>query len=237
MLRLILLLVLVSEPLNPALPPEWAIWNVGQGQWVTRADLFDCDHFDMGGEIFPQQVIQLCEHKRNRVYFSHWDWDHIAFIEKVRQRFKILCVAARPAGPSRGRDYLLKGIPNCERKGGEVQELTPLAIQSKRPNDHSRIFVVDRRILIPGDSTSSQERFWSQGLPNTIQVLVAGHHGSKTSTSETLLRYLPNLSLVVASARRKKYGHPHYEIVDRLITNGIPILSTEDWGSVFLRVD
>lgn len=237
MLRLIFLLILVSEPLNPALAPEWVIWNVGQGQWVTRVDLFDCDHFDMGGEVFPERVTELCESKRNRVYFSHWDWDHIAFIKRIRQRFKILCIAAHPAGPSRGRNYLLRGIPDCKKSHAQIRELTPTRIQSKRPNDHSRIFVVDHRMLIPGDSTSSQEKFWSQNLPNTIQVLVAGHHGSKTSTSTTLLRRLPNLSLAVASSRRKKYGHPHHEVVNRLLTQGIPILSTEDWGAIFLRLE
>lgn len=68
----------------------------------------------------------------------------------------------------------------------------------------------------------------------SVRVLALGHHGSRTSTSKDLLKELPNLKLAIASARKRRYGHPHRETVEALGKFKVPILSTEDWGNIVI---
>ena len=58
----------------------------------------------------------------------------------------------------------------------------------------------------------------------------------EASTSDDLLNRLPNLRLVIASARFARYHHPSIETVTRLRARGVPLLRTEDWGSIALQL-
>jgi competence protein ComEC len=101
-------------------------------------------------------------------------------------------------------------------------------------NDLSRVFQW-KNILIPGDSPIKQERIWGHNSDTRSQILILGHHGSRTSTSDTLLNHLPNLKFAIASARKSVYGHPHKEVLQRLKTHHIPLLRTEVWGNIILE--
>ncbi|MBK7961611.1 MAG: hypothetical protein IPK04_10715 [Bdellovibrionales bacterium] len=84
------------------------------------------------------------------------------------------------------------------------------------------------------------EKIWAANLTNLetkqIKVLILGHHGSKTSTSEALLQRLPRLKFAIATARESRYGHPHFVVLNRLRQHRIPILRTEDWGHIGLEL-
>ena len=94
----------------------------------------------------------------------------------------------------------------------------------------------DSGFLLPGDSTKSAEKIWSNDFKNISEtkVLVLGHHGSRTSTSAALLNKLPHLQMTIASARKARYGHPNTEVLQRLRIKKTPVLKTEDWGSIWL---
>jgi len=103
----------------------------------------------------------------------------------------------------------------------------------KQSNEFSRVFVIEGQILAPGDSTHKEELLWAKTARSfPIQLLILGHHGSKTSTSSTLLRNLPFAEQAIASCRKARYGHPHAEVLARLRQAGIAAISTEDWGSI-----
>ena len=52
--------------------------------------------------------------------------------------------------------------------------------------------------------------------PHLPVVLVAGHHGSATSSSERWLRYLRPNWVLVQAGYRNQHGHPSTEVVQRL---------------------
>jgi competence protein ComEC len=116
----------------------------------------------------------------------------------------------------------------------------------KTANEVSRVFVIEKTILAPGDSTEKAEKYWAPQLTfhqinqtpeqNRIRILVLGHHGSRTSTSAALLSRLPHINAAIVSARKKKYGHPHAEVVARLRNKKIPMLLTEEWGSIHFQM-
>ena len=67
-------------------------------------------------------------------------------------------------------------------------------------------------------------------LPD-LEVLVAGHHGSKYSTSARLLRQT-SPELVLISVGENSYGHPSQEVLDRIAAIGAAVLRTDENGDI-----
>ncbi|MEK7357918.1 MAG: ComEC/Rec2 family competence protein, partial [Bdellovibrionota bacterium] len=213
---------------------ELVVWNVGQGSWATMTTPESCLHFDLGGEFAPWDKIRsACEGRRNEAIFSHWDWDHVSFASSAAKRFG-LCVLAEPGGKKpEKRSNLLLELPRCTESLAGLVEHTPLPTKrSLGSNASSRVFSF-AGALFTGDVPKRQESKLRK-LART-RVLIVSHHGSKTSSSEEfLIRVAPKLAVV--SARTAKYGHPHAVVVDRLRRLGIPLLRTEDWGSIHVQM-
>jgi competence protein ComEC len=243
----LLAVLLVSCPIADEFRPFAIVWNIGQGQWVTVVTNSTCLHFDMGGERTLPPVLHYCFERKNRVYLSHGDLDHIKFLPWGEHHLPQLCDAAPPLDKiNQRKQSMVAQVPIChyEITTGEVKvvEITPpIDEKSSGHNELSRVFVVEgpnHSILIPGDSTADAEKVWAKKLRSLppIQILVAGHHGSRTSTSADLLNALPQLEVVIASARKSRYGHPHPEVVSRLHSRHVPLFSTEQWGSIAVQL-
>ena len=69
-------------------------------------------------------------------------------------------------------------------------------------------------------------------LPD-IETLVAGHHGSKTSTSEELLDALTPEQVCI-SVGSNRYGHPHAEVLWKLKERGCGVYRTDLQGDIHL---
>lgn len=224
---------------------ELIVWNVGQGSWATVVDREACLHFDLGGEHAPLEAIASnCRQKTNFVYYSHWDWDHIGLTRAAQSVLPDLCVVERPGGESTAANKLrmLAELRDCaERKQttGPFRVSAPTRVTELRhlnspptANGQSRVFLF-RGVIFPGDSPSTQEKVWGP-FARSAHILIAGHHGSKTSTSLRLLAELKSVRQIVVSARREKYGHPHRAMLDRAYEGRFAVLTTEDWGSIHI---
>lgn len=121
------------------------------------------------------------------------------------------------------------------RKPAASQLLTSKPANKVGSNELSQVIRFGD-FLFPGDSPVSAEKSWSQ-MPwvSSARILVLGHHGSRTSTSEELLERIPDLKLAISSARYERYKHPHPEVLYRLKRHHIPILKTEDWGNIWFQ--
>lgn len=268
----ILLYIFLSATRAQAVEKQLAVWNVGQGLWVTLISDDQCEHFDAGGEFAPFDRIEaVCRPRMNYLHLSHWDWDHISLTKAASETLPKFCLKDPPRGKteSQSKINLISRLKNCDAAqftqiddARSVQKLnekdavielswSPVKEQRRRKhpttnraaaatNDESRVYFADES-LITGDSPRRQELQWSCGkrfsqLAQRTHILVLGHHGSKTSTSEELLARLPNLRQAIASARFARYGHPHEEVVRRLKSHGIALLRTEDWGSLIFNL-
>ena len=222
------------------------IWNVGQGQMVTYSDIKTCLHFDMGGEFFPiKKLIKECGQKENKVFFSHWDWDHINFTKRAWKRLPSFCRLNTPGGKgSEKKQNFLSPIPFCGKRAIKASKKLFREVffpagrnKDKRATDankHSRVVVLKNTVLIPGDAPGSSEKLWSKNIKVPIKVLVVSHHGSRYSTTSQLLKYLPRLKVAVASARKKRYGHPHPLVKKRLAQKGVSLISTEQFNHIHI---
>ena len=88
-------------------------------------------------------------------------------------------------------------------------------------------------MLITGDADAFVEKMLVkyQPIPD-IEVLVAGHHGSRNSSCEEFLRAAaPELALISAGTNNA-YGHPAPETLERLEAVGSEIHRTDREGTV-----
>jgi len=218
-------------------PPELIVWNVGQGQWATIIDDQACWHIDMGGEFAPWKEIRaLCRTRENRISLSHWDMDHIGFAGGARSQLPNLCLINAPEGPaSVKKESLVLSLPRCGVPSPYTQWSNP---KGKTANAKSWV-VLWRGVLAPGDSPRDQEKLWTRHLEGLekVRFFILGHHGSRTSTSVELLQRLTHVKLAIASSRFRRYGHPHEEVVRELDHARIPLLRTEEWGTIHMRLD
>lgn len=70
-----------------------------------------------------------------------------------------------------------------------------------------------------------------KALPD-IELLVVGHHGSSTSTSESFLREIKPEYAVISVGRGNSYGHPTEQTLSRLGAAGCEIYRTDWMGTI-----
>lgn len=85
--------------------------------------------------------------------------------------------------------------------------------------------------LLTGDAEAKQEidlLLSAQDL--TAPIFKLGHHGSKTSNQAAFLAAVEPDTVVVSAGKDNKFGHPHEEVMERVVDTEIK--STADEGSI-----
>lgn len=103
------------------------------------------------------------------------------------------------------------------------------------PNDGSLVFLLETAhssMLFTGDAGVAQEEQFLSLLPDSIDVLKIGHHGSRTSTSDMLLSVITPSIGVISLGEENLFGHPHNEVVDRLSEHGTETYRTDVFGDI-----
>ena len=71
-------------------------------------------------------------------------------------------------------------------------------------------------------------------LPD-VDLLIAGHHGSKNSTSQALLETVLPETVFISVGEHNAYGHPAQDTLDRLTAFGCEIYRTDLNGTLIFR--
>ncbi|PSQ02789.1 competence protein [Halobacteriales archaeon QS_5_70_17] len=137
--------------------------------------------------------------------------------------------AAGDGIPLAGADLRVLGPPEDHLAGGDRNENSIVL----------RIEYGDASVLFAGDAEKRAERSlvdrYGDGLAST--VLVAGHHGSATSTHGFFLDHVDPEAVVVSSAYDSEYGHPHESVLGRLAARSLPTYWTGTHGDVAFVTD
>ncbi|MBI4280892.1 MBL fold metallo-hydrolase [Candidatus Uhrbacteria bacterium] len=95
----------------------------------------------------------------------------------------------------------------------------------------------EQDILLTGDlEAEGEQELVAAGADLEAEVLKAGHHGSKTSTSEEFLKAV-DPEYAVISVGENSYGHPHFSVLHRLRNFGAQIFRTDEAGDVIIWTD
>jgi len=91
------------------------------------------------------------------------------------------------------------------------------------------------RILALGDISAGQERevvrYWRETI--AADVLLLAHHGSRSSSSHTLLKWVDPTWALISAGRGNRFGHPHPVVLERLRRReGVTVLNTASAGAI-----
>ncbi len=106
-----------------------------------------------------------------------------------------------------------------------------------------RLVYGDTSVMLQGDSTARIEEYLiSLDMKNatstlTSTILKAGHHGSRTSTTESYVARVHPQWAVISSGTNNDYGHPHIETLKTLEKFSVPTLDTCVMGTVVFTSD
>ena len=91
-------------------------------------------------------------------------------------------------------------------------------------------------ILLTGDAEhEAEEAILSAGYELRSNVLKSGHHGSRTSSSEALVKAVGPDAVIVSVGERNKFRHPASEVMRRYERNGAKVFRTDRGGAITIR--
>ena len=227
------------------------VLDVGQGQSVVLASagrfaLADCGSgnawYDPGAHAARVLRSMGC-HSLDCLLLTHFDADHINGTESLLARVRvgeILVPEGEEIIASLAETY---GVPvrvltireEIPFGMGTLTVFPPLGTSGDNERGLSLLASAgETDLLITGDMGQSTERklLAAYSLPD-LEALTAGHHGSKTSTSEALLDALTPETVCV-SVGSNSYGHPSPETLARLEARGIAVWRTDRDGDIHL---
>lgn len=230
--------------------------DVGQGQSIvvnsrgTRA-LIDC-----GGTLDPgdRAATYLQSQGRSQLdllLLTHFHEDHAGGVLELLDRVKVGAIAA----PDVDQDSPLRqaieakaaerGIPihyiteNTQVSLGQAQLTLYKPVEGGKDSNEQCLSILCARegweALITGDMPQEEEArlIAREDLPD-VEVLVAGHHGSKYATGKALLNAVAPETVVI-SVGYNSYGHPAPETLERIAAVGAAVYRTDWHGGVTVR--
>ena len=115
----------------------------------------------------------------------------------------------------------------------------PAVDQTLSENDNSLVLLVtygETRWLFAGDIEAEAEaELTARGVLPKVNVLKVPHHGSRTSSTESLLsRIHPRIS-IISAGQGNRFGHPHAQTLKHLQKHQSSVYSLAEDGSVILE--
>ena len=234
---------------------QMTMLDVGQGQCIIfrcqdRTFLIDCggDNNEEVADLAAETLLSNGISRLDGIVVTHYDRDHAGGVGYLLQRIPVDAVFL-PDSPD--EDGILETIlPYCGGRevfvGQDLQirwsesEITVFAPLLSSSDNERGLCVLFRGgncdILITGDLNSLGEMLLikEKQIPE-LTVLVAGHHGSKNSTCQSLLEATTPEYVLISVGEDNYYGHPHEEMLQRLEQMGCKIGRTDRNGTIIFR--
>lgn len=188
------------------------------------------------------------------IAITHPHADHIGQLDKIIQTFDVGEVWMN--GEVANSDIFNKALAAIEESDvdyyepelGEVFDIGPVEVAIIHPadlsgglNDNSlsmRLKYGKISFLFTGDSETKAEReMLARGEQVAATIYHAGHHGSKTSTTEDFFKAVNPEVVIYSAGAHNKYGHPDQEVVDRIKASGVNLYGTDVDGTIQLKTD
>jgi len=185
---------------------------------------------------------------------THPHADHIGQFPQVLERFPVTEVwmsgdTHTTRTFERALDAILASDAGYhEPRAGEVLELGALRIEVLNPAELTgdlhegsisfRAVYGSTAFVFTGDAEVETEwEIIEGGHDLAADVLHLGHHGSRTSTSIEFLDAVSPTTAVYSAGIGNHYGHPHQEVVDRVLDAGIDLYGTDTYGTIVIKTD
>ena len=237
-----------------------AALDVGQGECVCVLSgdttlMLDCggSNLENAGETAANYLEAAGRGRLDLLVLSHLHDDHCNGVEMLLELVPVEEIILSPdADMEEGRLAAIEAA--AARHGTKITRLNEdaeRAFGSLRlklfapPPDGSEnerciislASIGDFDMLMTGDSLKQAELdlVEKHSLPDT-ELLIVGHHGSRTSTDDLFLEAIRAEDAVISVGANNSYGHPNREVLARLQAHGCNIWRTDRNGTVEIRV-
>ena len=257
------LLLLPMFLIVPATPAQGAarlwVFDVGQElavavQTAQHALLFDTGpdypgESDSGSRILVPALRGLGIDRLDTLLLSHGDLDHVGGNSSVLQALAVtrIVTSLEPGDP------LLAGAHDIEPcRSGQSWEWDGVRFDILHPdwvppgkrhdNDRScalRIASGGHAVLLTGDIEKGAETrlLHQQPAAQHADLLVAPHHGSKSSSSPAFVGAVDPGYVVFTAGYRNRFHHPHPAVFARYQQQGSTILRSDLDGAIAIELD
>lgn len=171
--------------------------------------------FDMGESVVTPFLYTLNVKKIDKLVISHGDNDHIGGSDALLKNFKVLSIQT-----SVPEKFLKFPAQYCLRNDSwswdkvEFKFLYPVKENLDLDNDSSCVLHIQtgkQSILLPGDIEKKAEKYLTENSSDELAstILIAPHHGSKTSGKETFVRAVHPAYVLYSTGYRNRYHFPN----------------------------
>lgn len=227
--------------------------DVGQGD----ATLVVCDGHSMlidAGDYTKGTAIQNYLKKQkikklDYLIFTHPDSDHIGGAPVIVTKFDIDKVfLSNFEKDNKTYQKMIQALDNKHLKYTTPKVGTQYSLGSAKitilapngsydnPNDASVALTIEHgknRFLFTGDAEEAAEKdILANGIDISADVYKAGHHGSRTSTSQEFFEAVAPAYAVISCGEDNAYGHPHAETLNTFRMNGVEVYRTDEEGTI-----
>ena len=239
--------------LAPGQPPAQgfrvAVLDVGQGLSVVvrtarHALLFDTgpafgDVSDSGRSEVVPYLLAVGIARLDIMIISHADLDHRGGAPAVRAAIPIAeelgALSDRPCVA--GQSWSWDGV--------DFEILNPPAEAGNEPHARNnggcvlRVAAGDHAALLPADIEAPAERRLLSGYPAALHadLIVAPHHGSKTSSTEPFVQAVAPKLVIYSSGWHNRFQFPRAPVVERYRQIGAQAHMTGNEGTVTVDID
>lgn len=236
-----------AEPLTTQ--ARLTVLDVGQGQCLLlqsqgKTFLVDCggDTDREAADRAAEQLLSQGIRRLDAVIVTHLDRDHAGGVELLLSRVdtRVLVLPPEPGTPETATEaeviYAGEELV-MDWEAGQIR-IFPATFPGNT-NEKSLCLLFDTEkcvILITGDRDGFGERslLRSWDIPE-VDVLVAGHHGSKNATCQELLQAVKPEIVCISVGKDNAYGHPAPELLQRLEDFGCAVYRTDRQGTITIR--
>lgn len=232
---------------------SFTMFDVGQGQCLLLQSgdftvMIDCggDSGDENGEQVAQSLLSSGQTTLDALILTHYDTDHTCGIEQLFERIEVQYLFLPDISDDSGRRAEIvalaenAGTSVCyvtqdmtlSSDGASVQLIPPTGDGEENDGLCVLMALGSCDILVTGDMDIEAEyRLVAEyDLPD-LDILVAGHHGSKYATSAVLLRNTTP-EVVLISVGENSYGHPTQEVLERIAASSAAVYRTDLCGDI-----
>ena len=239
-----------------------AALDVGQGACVAVLSgdttvLLDCGGtgtLTNAGETAANWLEAAGRNRVDLLILSHLHSDHCSGVPMLLELIPVGEIVLSPDADS-DEAMLPEILEAAEKHGTEVKMIREdlvwsrgmLRLRAAAPSDTgtenerciiSLLSIGDYDMLFTGDAPAEAEEQYlkDRDLPD-MELLIVGHHGSRTSTGEKLLETIRAEDAIISVGRNNSYHHPNREVLIRLQNSGCHIYRTDRNGTVEVRVN
>lgn len=258
-LILLLPMFLVEPPAPAANTARLLVFDVGQGLAVAvqtqhHTLLYDsgpdfAGEADSGNRILVPTLRALGIRRLDMLMLSHGDMDHIGGTASVLQALPAAQVSSslandHPLLKTAGKTQACEDGQSWQWDGVKFEVLHPDGAPSAKTHDNDkscvlRISVGEQQVLLTGDIEKLSEARLLRQHPDKLPatMLVAPHHGSKSSSSEDFVAAVKPRYVVFTAGYRSRYHHPAPEVQQRYADHGAEALRSDEDGAILIAMD